>query len=97
MESTIDLILKGHFHTIKEDVEATTGRNESLKMLCASVEEAINYLKKQNDKESKALINKLSATLHEIIPAYGNAIEMKKKPMKKAGKKNVDQSQKKAM
>jgi len=97
MESTIDLILKGHFHTIKENVDKSNDRSGALNTLCSSVEEAIDYLKKQNDKESKALINKLSAALHEINPAYGNAIEMKKKPMKKAGKKNVDQSQKKAM
>lgn len=97
MESTIDLILKGHFHTMKENVDESTGKNESLKMLCARVEEVVSYLKKQNTKEGKILASKLTAALHELNPAYGKAIEMEKKPMKKAGKKKIDQSQKKAM
>lgn len=97
MESTIDLILKGHFHKLKENIDESTGKRGSLKDLFTFVEEAIAYLKKQNDKESKVLVSKLSTALHEINPAFGNALEMEKKPMKKAGKKKVDQSQKKAM
>ncbi len=96
MESTIDLILKGHFQELKNKVN-DTGSKEGIKTLIMAVEEAILYLQKNQDKESKALINKLTKALYMVNPTYTMAIEMEKKPMRKAGKKKISAKQKKAM
>lgn len=97
MESTIDLILKGHFHELKDSVNEKSGHTTNLKALCTAVEEAIHHLENNRSKENEALIEKLKIALQQANPAYGTAFVMKKKPMKKAGKKKDTQSQKKAM
>ena len=97
MESTIDLILKGHFEGLKQNVDAKSGRLKSFDILLKVVGEAITHLEKQNDDTHAELIAKLKSALSNVQPGINTSIEMKKKPMKKAGRKENSQKHKKAM
>ena len=97
MESTIDLILKGHFEGLKQNAEAKSGRLKSFDHLLEVMGEAITYLEQQNDDSHAELIAKLKSALADAQPSIYAAVEMKKKPMKKAGRKGASRKHKKAM
>ena len=95
-ESTIDLILKGHFENLKQ-----RANNESIQPVTDELREVLNeildYLKGTNDQKSKDLYQRLIEILPALDKNTDNILAAGKKPMKKAGKKKNQGAQKRAM
>lgn len=94
MESTIDLILKGHFETLKERANRQYAGSSTLS-LTDTLTEMADYLSKDDSK--KAL--RLRAKVMDLLQAIEGQMPMKmeKKPMKKAGGKQSKKQDRKAM
>lgn len=95
MESTIDLILKGHFETLKEKANSQKLTSASEANLIATLHEVADYLKNDDEKEAKRLRNKVMNLLYLL--EQNESIKMQRKPMKKAGGKKGQKQNRKAM
>lgn len=81
-DSTVDLILKGHFDNLKRDVNKDLLPDRSI------LEDVKRYLSKQKDPEAQTLLNRISG--------YEKQPLLDKRPMQRAGKSanNVGENKK---
>jgi len=97
MESTIDLILKGHFENIKTQINEATTQISDNKGLRQLLKDIASYLENQKSEEALQLLHKLNDQLNIIEEKRLNkALKAKKKPMQRAGKKQKERSNRKA-
>jgi len=85
MESTVDLILKGHFESLKEKANSQSleDKNEIFHLLF----DIESYLKNRDDVEAKDLLKRFERLNHQNLT-------FKKKPMKKATGRQKKSSEK---
>lgn len=95
MESTIDLILKGHFENLKERVNSQKLTLTSEVNLIETLKEVDQYLQVDNGKEAKRLRGKVVDLLHLL--EQNESMNLKPKPMKKAGGKKEHKQDRKAI
>jgi len=88
MESTVDLILKGHFESLKEKANSNSmeDKNEIFQLL----QDTEYYLKQKEDEEAKDLLKRFEQLNQQNLT-------FRKKPMKKAmGKQKKSSGKRKA-
>lgn len=95
MESTIDLILKGHFENLKEKANSHKITFPSEANLITTLREVADYLRQNDGKEAKSQRDKVLDLLQLL--EQNESVQVKRKPMKKAGGKKVKQEDRKAM
>jgi len=97
MESTIDLILKGHFDTLKERVNNNSVKSQRAEDLKTLLKDVVDYLEQTGDKKAAELRKRLVELMSEDSFSSEVLFDLGKKPMQKAGKKKSTKDQRKAM
>ncbi|MTI19938.1 hypothetical protein E1176_02790 [Fulvivirga sp. RKSG066] len=98
MDSTIDLILKGHFNQLREEINNSPYQETQAEKLAIVLSEISEYLQGREDAKADELRTKLAEFIPQVTE--GNAerlLKLAQKPMLKAGRSKAKKQDKKAM